>query len=88
MLNQYNRYLNDGFEDKFGLAECSILVRKHNDRVLIDLMNMWWEEFRRGVKRDQLSLMPCIEISGFKGLEWMEGGYSRHNQFCRIVSHK
>ena len=88
VITQYNQYIDEGFSDNSGLAECNILVRKHNEEPVIDLMNLWWDEFCRGIKRDQISLMPCIEKSGFAGLAWMEGGYSRHNQFCKIVSHK
>lgn len=84
---QYSRYQSEGFSDQLGLAECSILVRNHQDNDLKDVMELWWEEFKRGVKRDQVSLLPCIQKRHFSGFVFMNG-YVRHNQFCRIVSHK
>lgn len=88
VLSQLNRYTEEGFKDDLGLAECNILVRRHQDSSVISLMNLWWEEFCRGVKRDQISLMPCINKLHFTGLSWMDSGCSRHNQFCKVVAHK
>lgn len=85
---QYRHYVAEGFVDNMGLAECNILVRSHNQQAVIELMNLWWNEFKSGVKRDQLSLIPCIQKSNFKEIAWMEGGYTRHNQFCRVIGHK
>lgn len=85
--NQYLQYQSEGFKDDLGLAECSILVRKHKEKDLQMLMESWWEEFRRGVRRDQVSLMPCIHRLNFTKFAFMDG-YVRHNQFCRIVDHK
>lgn len=85
---QYSHYVEEGFVDNMGLVECNILVRSHNQHSVIELMNLWWNEFKSGVKRDQLSLIPCIQKCNFKELVWMEGGYTRHNQFCRVIGHK
>lgn len=87
-LAQYDRYVEEGFSDDMGLAECSILVRKHNQKTVVELMNLWWKEFVAGVRRDQLSLLPCMDKTCFIGLAWMEKGYARHNQYCRAVAHK
>lgn len=86
-FSQYERYLNDGFCDDLGLAECSILVRKHRNDDLIKLMECWWKEFVNGVRRDQIALLPCIQKSKFKQYVFMDG-YVRHNQFCKIVDHR
>lgn len=85
--DQYLRYRSEGFKDDLGLAECSILVRKHKEKDLQMLMESWWDEFRRGVRRDQVSLMPCLQRSDYSKFVFMDG-YVRHNQFCRIVDHK
>lgn len=86
-FSQYERYLNDGFCDDMGLAECSILVRKHRNDDLIKLMECWWKEFVNGARRDQIALLPCIQKSKFKQYVFMDG-YVRHNQFCKIVDHR
>lgn len=87
-LAQYNRYVEEGFNDDMGLAECSILVRNHNRKTVVELMSLWWKEFVAGVRRDQLSLLPCVCKTGYSELAWMEKGYVRHNQYCRVVAHK
>lgn len=87
VTDQYSQYKSEGFKDDLGLAECSILVRKHIDKDLQKLMESWWSEFVHGVKRDQVSLLPAIQRMDFTGFVFMNG-YVRHNQFCRIVDHK
>lgn len=83
---QYEKYLEAGFTDTFGLAECTILVRRHSDYKLCALMELWWEEYLNGIKRDQVSLPYCIEMSGFMGYRIMEGNVFR-NQFCIAGGH-
>lgn len=84
---QYERYLQEGFLDDQPLLECGLLVRKHNDQKLQQLMQVWFEEFKNGVRRDQLSLLPCISRLHFEGLAVMDGSVW-HNQFNRIQRHK
>ncbi len=84
---QYDRYLHEGFKDEQPLLECGILVRAHNDTKLQELMQSWYDEFMSGVKRDQLSLLPCISRLKFKDYAVMNGSVW-HNQFNRIQSHK
>lgn len=85
--SQYNQYVKSGFKDDLGLAECTILVRNHNEHSLIELMDAWWTEFQKGIRRDQVSLLPCIAKLQFKAYVLMDG-YVRHNQYCKIISHK
>lgn len=83
---QYARYEQEGFEDNRQLLECGILVRRHKDSKLQELMLLWFQEFRDGIKRDQLSLLPCISRLGYENYAVMDGSVW-HNQFCRIQSH-
>lgn len=83
---QYARYVQEGFEDNRQLLECGILVRRHKDSKLQELMLLWFQEFRDGIKRDQLSLLPCISRLGYEDYTVMDGSVW-HNQFCRIQSH-
>lgn len=84
---QYERYLQDGFQDDRPLLECGILVRAHNDAKVQELMQSWYDEFKNGVKRDQLSLLPCISRLKFADYVVMDGSVW-HNQFNRIQRHK
>lgn len=53
---QIKRYENLGFTATLNpLFECNILYRKHLLQAVITVMELWWEEYARGVKRDQIS---------------------------------
>ena len=84
---QYEKYLQEGFKDNHPLLECGILVRAHNDAKVQELMQSWYDEFKNGVKRDQLSLLPCISRLKFEDYVVMDGSVW-HNQFNRIQRHK
>lgn len=84
---QYERYLQEGFQDNHPLLECGLLVRNHKDSKLQELMESWYYEFKNGVKRDQLSLLPCINRMKFEDYVVMDGSVW-HNQFNRIQRHK
>ena len=84
---QYNRYVAEGIVDNIPLVECGILVRRHNDEKLQQLMQCWYEEFKNGIHRDQLSLLPMIKKNNFMGYVIMDGSVW-HNQFNKIVAHK
>lgn len=87
IMTQYDRYASEGFKDDMGLVECGILVRKHKDKPLQELMEAWWTEYKQGIKRDQISLLPCIVRLQFSQNEKMNGSVF-HNQFCRIMAHR
>jgi len=84
---QYEKYMQDGFQDDQPLLECGLLVRRHKDQKLQRLMQVWFEEFKNGIRRDQLSLLPCINCMHFEEFVVMDGSVW-HNQFNRIQSHK
>lgn len=52
---QMERYRKEGYKADNGLVVTNVLVRKHTDKNVIKLMNLWWEEIERNSKRDQLS---------------------------------
>jgi len=56
---QMARYEAEGFPVHFGLTANGILLRRHLDDEVIDLMDAWWSEYCNGAKRDQLSLQYC-----------------------------
>ena len=84
---QYERYLQEGFVDDKPLLECGLLVRAHHDGKLQELMQLWFDEFKMGVRRDQLSLLPCMSKLRFENYIVMDGSVW-HNQFIRILRHK
>ena len=51
---QMERYRQDGFPEHFGLSACYVLVRRHT-KAIERFNELWWNEYERGAKRDQLS---------------------------------
>lgn len=42
--NLWQRYVEWGFEDNLGISENGLLIRRHNDARVIQLMELWWKE--------------------------------------------
>ena len=63
--NQWKRYVEWSFEDDLGISENGLLIRKHNDARVTQLMELWWKEYQNGCLRDQVSLMPCLYRTDF-----------------------
>jgi len=55
---------SNGFPKKFGLAENGIILRSHNDRVIRDVDELWWNCYLTLSRRDQLSLTYCLWKNG------------------------
>ncbi|QLO51763.1 DUF616 domain-containing protein [Klebsiella grimontii] len=47
----------DNYPSKNGLGENNIIIRRHMEPEIVLLMESWWETFRKGAKRDQLTLL-------------------------------
>ena len=52
---QLNEYKKEGFPEHYGLVQSNIIIRKHNDKTCIKLMEDWWKEVKEKSHRDQLS---------------------------------
>jgi hypothetical protein len=61
---QLARYKKDGYT-KNGLAACGVILRDLSDHAVRKICNTWWEEFERGVARDQISLPYAFWKHGF-----------------------
>lgn len=85
--NQWQRYYEWGFKDDLGITENGILIRRHNHPKVVELMELWWQEYLQGCLRDQVSLMPCIYKCGFMPhLKFIEGDV-RHNEWGEVMRH-
>lgn len=62
---QIRRYAEEGFPRCFGLTENGVMVREHNNKDCIRVMETWWEEVLNNSRRDQLSFMYAIWKNGF-----------------------
>lgn len=70
---QMASYRSKEFPAHFGMTENNLVLRRHGDSGLEHAMEMWWQEYSRGARRDQLSLPFVLWKSGIKPLEIIEG---------------
>lgn len=57
IIRQIQTYKKYSFPSRYGLTENGIMLRKHSDPMIINIMESWWHEFNNFKSgRDQLSL--------------------------------
>lgn len=62
---QMQRYREDKFEPNSGLAEATVVIRRHTQGIR-NFNNAWWSELCRHSVRDQLSFVYAAKITGTK----------------------
>ena len=85
--NQWQLYAEWGFKDNLGISENGLLIRRHSDARVTQLMELWWEEYQNGCLRDQVSLMPCIYRTGFMPYFQFIEMNIRNNNFVEVMRH-
>lgn len=55
-----------GVPRKYGLAEATVIARKHLESECINLMEDWWQAFLAGSGRDQIALIDALWRSGIR----------------------
>jgi hypothetical protein len=60
------RYKKKKFPDNYGMSENKMIIRKHNKKNCVKLMEKWWDEIYKYSHRDQLSLSYIIWKTGIK----------------------
>ena len=66
IVNQMKRYMNDNYPEQNGLITGGVILRRHNEKDCIKVMEDWWKEIRYGSKRDQLSFNYVAWKNKFK----------------------
>ena len=85
---QWQRYVEWGFKDDVGISENGLLIRRHHDARVIQLMELWWKEYQHGCLRDQVSLMPCLYRTSFMPYFQFIEMDIRNNNFVKVMRHK
>ena len=84
-----NYLLKSGMPYNYGLLQCSVIVREHNNPMCISVMEAWWEEYLNYSKRDQISLPHVLFREGIKVQEvGVLGNNVYRNPSFRIGIHK
>lgn len=89
ICKQVKKYKNEGMPNHYGLPVLGAIFRQHNDPVIVDLMNQWWEEIINYTNQDQLSFTYLMWKNNFHpsvGVEyywindyWKKEGKYHHN---------
>tara|TARA_Y100000592_G_scaffold37988_1_gene60133 strand:+ start:5514 stop:6245 length:732 start_codon:yes stop_codon:yes gene_type:complete len=66
IFNQMDRYKIEEYPVKNGLARTSVIIRNHNNPLVIKVMEDWWLELKYWSKRDQLSFPYVCWKNNFK----------------------
>ena len=69
--NQLKDYKEAGFPHKFGMREFTIIIRKHCDPELQNIMEKWWYHVNKYTMRDQISL-PFILWETGKSIDYIQ----------------
>ena len=56
----------EGFPDNLGLFEMTVFIKRHNNQIVKDTMNIWFETYLKNTKRDQLSFMYAVWKTNLK----------------------
>ena len=89
-LDTHKEHLREeNFPENYGMAECNVIVREHNNEKCIKIMEQWWEEFLNYSKRDQLSFPYVLFKNGVKIEEVTTLGDNVFKNYSfRILTHK
>ena len=92
IIEQVVMYEESGYAKNKGLCECGIILRRNTPQVQM-LNDVWWSEYTRHSRRDQLSFMYAVHITGLRinainaHFKDVKGKYIRDDAF-EIVPHQ
>ncbi|MEA2112501.1 MAG: DUF616 domain-containing protein [Patescibacteria group bacterium] len=84
--NQIEKYRNEGYPEHNGLVSSMVILRRHNEKDIINTMNIWWNEIENNSRRDQLSFNYSAWRSKLDFV-YMKGD-SRRNKYFLHKQHK
>ena len=67
------------------LSENRFIIRKHNSNQVINLMNLWWRYYQKGIFRDQLSFPVICKIKNVK--PYLIDNFLNHHLMYYVTPH-
>lgn len=74
---QIQKYTKEGYPSNAGLAECTVILRRHTDTIK-RFNEAWWDEIRNGSRRDQISFNYVAKKLNVK-IRYFPGNLRRRN---------
>ncbi len=60
------QYKKDNMPKNYGMTECNVILRDHENKECVRIMESWWEHICSGIKRDQLYFTYVLFKCGHK----------------------
>lgn len=77
-----------GIPEAYGLLQCNVIVREHDNPICVSIMENWWNEYQTYTKRDQISLPHVLYLKGIKIDEvGVLGNNIYRNPSFRVLNH-
>jgi len=87
VIDQLGTYLREGFPRNYGLTANRVLIRNHNDEMVISLMDKWWFEMNNKTQRDQLSLFYVAWKNNYK-ISLAKSDSPFDNDYFKLMPHR
>lgn len=87
MQNQIDFFREEQYPKNNGLIFSAVLIRRHLNKEVIDLMELWWKFVSTGSKRDQLSFDYCAWKLNFNKFEYLNLDLRTGNPWFRWFLH-
>lgn len=84
---QIERYKGEGFPSNKGLYDTGIMIRVNSQKMQV-FNDMWYDEVKRGSKRDQISHMYCIRKNKVRIGSFIEGYGDRKGKSLILTKRK
>ncbi|WP_067146048.1 glycosyltransferase domain-containing protein [Pseudotamlana agarivorans] len=88
MKQQMDRFKKEGYPENNGLITAPILIRKHFDPEIINLMEAWWHIVLNESKRDQLSFNYVAWKHNFTSFSLIDGDVREGNPWFYTIRHR
>lgn len=83
---QVERYRKEGYPADHGMLLSTVFLRRHNDPDVVCTMERWWDELKRGSKRDQMSFNYAVWKENLRVAYIKEN--VRNNKYFLHMPHK
>ena len=84
--NQVDIYRHLGYPNNNGLFYGGFIVRNHNNKAVIDAMELWWDHINKYSYRDQISLPYVINKIGLN--VDLSKEYIYANKWFKVTKHR
>lgn len=78
-VREAERYIRLGIPRHYGLFECGMIVTELHNEQAIKIYRNWYEEYKKGIKRDQLALISTLWNMKLKAEDLSDLGRGKYN---------